>query len=443
MRVLVCGASGCIGRAVTAALRARGHQVVEGRRQAGQGMLHVDFSEPATAQAWAGRLQEAGGFDVVVNAVGILMERGTQRFQRLHAEGPRELFEGAEHAGVRRIVQISALGVGREPGNLRTPYAMTKLAADEALMRGGLDWVVVRPSLVYGPHSQSAALFRTLAGLPVVSLPGSGAQLVQPLHVQELAEIACRLVEHEGRLRRVLEVAGPRPVTYREMLEAYRCAQDLAEPIWLPVPMPLMRLGARIAEHLPQQVFSTDTLAMLESGNVTSRNVAPEWLGRLPTALAEALPAAPQAVPAAWRTALRASVAAMWLYTALVTALFPRESNVLALLARCGFQGEAGVAVMWMSCGLNSVLGIWLLLRPSAWCYATQCGAVAGYTLTAAFNMPELAIDHCGPLIKNLPVLALLAFLWVTQPGGPSPVRLRSRWMADRRSPASALPGRS
>ena len=443
MRVLVCGASGCIGRAVTAALRAHGHEVVEGGRRPAAGGLHVDYTQPVPPEAWAVRLR---GIDAVVNAVGILMEHGEQSFERLHAQGPLELFRGAALAGVRRVVQVSALGVGREPGHLRTPYATTKLAADEALMHSDLDWTIVRPSLVFGPHSQSAALFQTLASLPVVSLPGGGGQRVQPIHVYEVAEVVCRLIEHDAPLRRIVELAGPQPITYREMLAAYRCAQGLADPIWLPVPMSLMRLGARVAEHLPQQVFSTDTLAMLENGNLSARNAAPAWLGRAPTALADALPQAQPAMPGPLQAALRWSIAAMWLYTSLITALFPHESNVLALLARCGFEGEAGVAMMWMSCTLNTALGLWLVTKPSAWCYAVQCGAVVGYTVTAAVNMPELTIDHCGPLIKNVPVLALLVVLWFTQPlraCAPSRARLRSRWTADTRSPASPLPGRS
>lgn len=431
MRVLVCGASGCIGSAIVAGLRAHGHMVVAAHRGAPVHPDHlaIDYTESLTPQQWAARLAAAGGFDVVVNAVGILMPGGEATFERVHTNGPIALFRGAALAGVRRIVQISALGVGRGPEGLRTPYAMSKLLADEALAevghasRGAVDWAVVRPSLVYGPRSQSAALFRQLASLPVVSLPGRGQQRVQPIHVTELAECVCRLVEHPARIGRVIELAGPQVLSYREMLASYRHAQGLAEPLWLPVPMPLMRLGAWCAQALPQKVFSPDTLIMLERGNTTPRNAVREWLGRDATSMSEALwhePALPGAIPAPLHFALRCSLAAMWLYTALVTALLPQQSRVLELLARCGFEGDVGVAVMWASCSLNTVLGLWLLLRPNAWAYAFQVAAVLGYTMTAAWNMPELTIDHCGPLIKNLPVLGLLMLLWATQAAAKS-----------------------
>lgn len=428
MRVLVCGATGCIGSAIAAGLRAHGHAVVAAHRGAPDHPDHlaIDYTESLTPAQWAQRLQAAGGFDVVVNAVGVLMPVGEATFERVHTHGPIALFRGAALAGVRRIVQISALGTGRGPEGLRTPYAMSKLLADEALAEvghassGRTDWAVVRPSLVYGPRSQSAALFRQLASLPVVSLPGRGRQRVQPIHVTELAECVCRMVGHAAPIGRVIELAGPQVLGWRDMLACYRAAQGLAEPLWLPVPMPLMRLGAWCAQALPQKVFSPDTLTMLERGNTTQRNGAREWLGREATPMHEALwheASTVGTLPAPLHFALRCTLAMMWLYTAFITAWLPQESRVLELLARCGFESQAGVAVMWASCSLNTVLGLWLLLRPNAWAYAFQVAAVAGYTVTAAWNMPELTIDHCGPLVKNLPVLGLLLLLWATAGG--------------------------
>src|SRR5207253_1201940 len=163
----------------------------------------------------------------------------------------------------------------------------------------------------YGPRSQSAALFATLASLPVVSLPGRGLQPVQPIHVYELAEIVARAIEAPRMTNAVHELGGPQPLAYREMLAQYRQA---------------LGLGAAL----------------------------------------------------------------------------PQPSGVLTLLARCGFDGDAGIAALVFSCALNITLGALTLRRPTPWLYALQVGAVLGYTLVAAIHMPQLTIDHCGPLVKNL-----------------------------------------
>lgn len=112
----------------------------------------------------------------------------------------------------------------------------------------------------------------------------------------------------------------------------------------------------------------------------------------------------------------RGALAFMWIYTALISAWLPEQSGVLHLLARCGFDGRLGIAMLFVSCGLNLTLGTLTLLRPSPWLYAVQSGAVLGYGLTAAFNMPELTLDHCAPLVKNVPVLMAVVLLWLANP---------------------------
>ncbi len=438
MRVLIVGSTGCIGSAVAQALRMRGHTVIGAARSLrdGERSIHVDYMQPRSPEVWAERLRDAR-IDAVVNAVGILIPSRTQRFERVHAQGPIELFRGAVLAGATRIVQVSALGVGDDAVDV--PYLATKLAADDALQalaaQRGIDHAVVRPSLVHGPGSASGSLFATLASLPVISLPGRGDQPVQPVHVYEVAEAITRLLEMPGPVAGVFDLAGPRAVSYQEMLAAYRRALGLGDAWWLRVPMAVMTLGAYVAETLPQKVFARDTLRLLARGNVSQANAAPALLGRAPTGLDEGLRVTPphpmfdlrvDLGPAA-SAMLRAAVAFMWLYTALVTALLPDESGVLRLLARCGFDGTTGVVVMVASCLLNTALGVAMLRRPGARAYAAQTLAVLGYTATAAFNMPELTIDHCGPLVKNVPLLALLFVLWSARTPRPGTTAVAAR----------------
>jgi uncharacterized protein YbjT (DUF2867 family) len=428
MRVLVVGATGCIGRAVVHALRSRGQTVIAASRA--DAAMPVDYMQALAPQAWAERLMRLR-IDAVVNCAGILMQSRTQTFERVHAQGPIELFRGAVLAGVSRIVQVSALGVTEDGGDELPRYITSKRQADRALAALPLTRAIMRPSLVYGPGSASASLFATLASLPVIALPGGGAQRVQPIHVYEVAESIARWIESAAPDSGVFELAGPAAMTYRDMLATYRSAVSLGAALWLPLPLALMRASAALAEHLPQRVFSRDTMRLLERGNTSSHNAAALLLKRAPSAMSVGLRVTPPAPTIDLRVSLspavswllRMSVALLWLVTALISALLPHESGVLQLLARCGFEGDLGVAVLVASCMLNTLLGTSILHRPGPRTYAVQIGAVLGYTLTAAINMPELTIDHCGPLLKNLPLLAMLMLLWLGTPAPVQPAR--------------------
>jgi uncharacterized protein YbjT (DUF2867 family) len=440
MRVLVCGATGCIGSAVSRALRSRGHEVVAASRRSGWAL---DFMQPTAPAVWAQHLR-AARIDAVVNCVGILMQREGQRFERVHTQGPLELFAGAALAGIGRVVQISALGAATGT----SAYLASKRAADQGLLALPLAGAVLRPALVYGPGNTSSRLFATLAALPVVSLPGGGAQRLQPIHVYEVAEIVARCLERREPVRGIHDIAGNDVLSCREMLACYRRAMGLADPLWLMLPMPLMRAGAWAAEALPQNVFCRETVALLAQGLLPAHNAAAELLGRAPSGMATGLRISPPqplvdlraTLSPALALVLRATLAFMWLWTAAVSLALPHTSGVWQLLARCGFEGDAARAVWLASCALNTVIGLALLRRPAPGVHALQMAAIVGYTLTAAWNMPELTLDHCAPLAKNLPLLAAAGVLWLAQGSatgaatvGPTPRRGAASQPADRR----------
>ena len=416
MNILVCGARGFIGRHVCAALEAVGHRVVHGVRSLdAAGQVRIDYETDGTAEAWLPRLE---GIEVVVNAVGILCESDRATFNAIHRDAPCALFDACERAGVKRVIQVSALAGldGQEPAAL-TPYMRTKREADAHLMQSSLDWVVFRPSLVVGVDGDSSRLFRSLASLPIIGLPGRGEQLLQPVHVDDLCEAVVRVVTSNAPVRQVMNLVGPHAMTYREMLAAYRSAMALRPALWIPVPMSVMRIAASIAAKLPQRVFAPDTLRMLEDGNTgdpaalakllghASKGAGAWFSGISPDMLrADAI--------ANWMLPLlRLALAVVWLVTGILSlGIYPREDS-LALLAQTGLHGAAATIALYGAALLDCAFGIATLVAPGRLLWRAQIALIVGYTLIITLFLPGQWLHPFGPVLKNFPILALLFVL--------------------------------
>ena len=416
MRVLVTGATGFIGRRLVDALRARGHEVIEAAR--GGAGLRVDFARDHSPEAWRPRLQ---GVDAVVNAVGIFRERGTQTFDALHRAAPSALFRACADAGVRRVVQLSALGAD---DSAASRYHLTKREADRALAALPLSSAIVQPSLVWGPGGASAALFGALASLPVLPLPGGGRQRVQPIHVDDAVEALVRLVEREpvpGAA--VVPLVGPEPLEFAAFLGALRRSLGLPAATVLAVPMSLARAGAALARHWPGALVDPDALDMLERGNVADPAATTALLGRPPRPAEAFVPAAhADAERAAARLRwllplLRASLAAVWFAAAIVSVAFWPTEDSLRLLERSGVPPALGPLALWGASGLDLFFGIATL---SPWAgrriWWGQLALIAGYSAVIALRLPEFWLHPYGPMVKNLPIVAILVALIALAP---------------------------
>lgn len=157
MRILLTGASGFIGRHLREALLSAGHVVVCAGRspepvQACSEFVEADFTRDFNMGDWIPKLR---GIEVVINAVGIIREKGLQTFDLVHVRTPRALFDACVIAGVGRVIQISALGADE---GAQSEYHLSKSRADRYLAGLPIAWTIVQPSLIYGADGQSAQL---------------------------------------------------------------------------------------------------------------------------------------------------------------------------------------------------------------------------------------------------------------------------------------------
>lgn len=373
----------------------------------------ADFTRDFDADRWLPRL---AGVDVVINAVGIIREHGNQTFDAIHSRAPQALFSACAAAGVRFVIQISALGADEAA---QSRYHLSKRAADDHLAGLDIASVIVQPSVVFGPGGASTRLFTTLASLPVIGLPGHGEQQLQPVHIEDVVAAILALVNRLPAVRGTrLALAGPEPVSLRGFLAALRRAMGLGDARFLPVPMGLMRIGAAAGGVLPNSLLDPETLQMLERGNTADISPMRTLLARPPKPLGEFLPAgdaAPVRLQAqlAWLLPLlRVSIALVWIWTGAVSlGIYPVEESY-ALLARVGIGGMLAPVMLYGAALMDLAFGIaTLALRKRHRLWMAQLAAILFYTAIITWKLPEFWSHPYGPLLKNLPMLAAIWLL--------------------------------
>lgn len=295
--ILVLGGTGFVGRAVCEALTRRSPSdriIVPTRRYPrGDGVKLLPTVDLVSADVNddAALARLLADCDAVINLVAIL--HGSRAdFERVHVGLPQRLVQACKDAGVRRIVHVSALGVGAGSGHQAPSNYLRSKSAGEAVLTGsGLDVTLLRPSVIFGAHDRFLNLFARLQSLaPVLPLAGSQARF-QPVWVQDVAAAIVHCIDAPATTGQVYECTGPTQYTLSELVRlAGRWAgherPQIALPAWAG------RLQAAAMELLPgEPLMSRDNLDSMRVANVASGTLPGlQALGITPAAMEAVAP---------------------------------------------------------------------------------------------------------------------------------------------------------
>ena len=282
--VAVVGATGFVGNAVVARLAESGHGVIAisrtGRRLASWPASVITRAADVATGRNLGQALE--GADAAVHLVAIPRETGGRTFAEVNVRGTQRVVDAATAAGIRRFVHLSVLGVADDP---KLRYLYSKWLGERIVRDSGLDWVVLRPSLMFGPGDGFFRLVRTTLkwwSPGVVAIPGSGDTRFQPLAVDDLAIAVERSLADADRAGQVYEIGGPDWVTYREIVEDVMRVTGMRR-LKLPMPIPLISaLTAATDRILPVFPVSHDQIASLQRPNFTERDAFERAFGVTP-----------------------------------------------------------------------------------------------------------------------------------------------------------------
>jgi NADH dehydrogenase len=288
MHILLPGASGFVGSRVLEDLLAAGHRITAiasserssrelTTRYPGVGVVIGDVSSEA-----AMRVIEPGPIDAVVYLPGLLREFPSKgiTFEGVHVQGVRNLIAVAKRLGAMRWIEMSALGVGL---NAKTGYYRTKWQAEELVRASGLEWTIVRPSVVFDDRPTRRMNFvNELASIirkaPLIPILGRGDYRMQPISLDDVSQTIVQSLGNPATIGKIYEMGGPEKLSYVEIARAIARAQGSRKPL-IHIPFALVLPVVQLFQRFAFFPLTMDQIVMLKEENVVNDpKTEQEWL---------------------------------------------------------------------------------------------------------------------------------------------------------------------
>lgn len=287
--VLVTGAAGLVGRHTCEELTKAGWKVralVRSPAKAAMRLAHM----PVELQVGDVRNPEAvskamAGCGSVVHLAAVAIERKGQGYADTNTDATTVLIDASRAAGIDRFIYMSQNGADSSSPH---DFLRSKGLAQDAVVASGLSHTVLKPSVIFGPEDE---FVNVLAGLVRLSplifpLPDGGRARFQPIAVRDVAKAVRISLERQATRRGIYSIAGPAPLSLREMTERILSAMGVTRRI-VSVPVGALRpLIAAAAKALPNPPVTTSLLALLSLDNTVEMNAITEVFGITPTPFA-------------------------------------------------------------------------------------------------------------------------------------------------------------
>ncbi|HEY2389697.1 MAG TPA: complex I NDUFA9 subunit family protein [Candidatus Angelobacter sp.] len=269
MKVFLTGATGFVGKNMLRRLLAESHSV----RALVRDPQKANIPAQEKVELVAGDVVEGTGLDqgmqgcdAVIHLVGIIIETGKNTFDHVHHIGTRNVVEAAKRTGIKRFIQMSALGA-RADGP--AAYQVTKWKGEEEVRRSGIPYCILRPSLIFGEGDGFVTqMMETMRSAPLFRpVPGDGNPKFRPIFIDDVTACFANALTAEAATGHTIEIGGADELTLNAVLaEIAQCA-GVRKPA-IHIPMPLMLAGAAVVESfLKNPPVTVDQLRMLREGS--------------------------------------------------------------------------------------------------------------------------------------------------------------------------------
>jgi NADH dehydrogenase len=285
-KILLTGATGFIGKALTRHLSETDYQV--------RVLIHPSNSSPdlpkgIPVEATVSGLNDIRGLRSALVGVDIVYHLASQEslgargdLLETDIKGTRNLVQAAQESGVKRFIYLSHLGADRASAY---PVMTAKAIAEDSIIKSSLDYTILRAGIVYGPQDRfTTQLAKIIQTIPLVfPIPDQGDALLQPLWIEDLANILLWTLDNPKTERELFEIGGPEQLSFRDIVLTVLNVMGMKRTI-ISVSTPLIRFVTMLADYLsikiPTNIFWLDYLA---TNRTCSLNTIPHIFNLLPS----------------------------------------------------------------------------------------------------------------------------------------------------------------
>jgi uncharacterized protein YbjT (DUF2867 family) len=292
-KVCVLGGSGFVGSHVVHRLSAAGYEVkvLTRRRERAKHLILLPNVQVEECDVFfdAALQRAVSGCDAVINLIGILHESRGRSFDKVHADLPQRIAAACQAAGIRRLLQMSALQASAgAPSKYLRSRARGEAAVMQAAHAESLKVTIFRPSVIFGRGDSFLNMFARIARLfPVIVLARPEARF-QPVFVENVAQAFVLSLENTETFGEVYNLCGPRVYTQRELVR-YVIDTLGVRRVVIGLNDRLSYLQACMMELLPVKLMTRDNYYSMKVDSVCDCGF-PEVFNLQPTALEAVVP---------------------------------------------------------------------------------------------------------------------------------------------------------
>jgi nucleoside-diphosphate-sugar epimerase len=265
MKILITGASSTLGKNLTSELLKTGQfsiRLLEHRSpvlkescEVFQGSLHgIDSLSKACSEV-----------STVFHLAALTHSSSGKAYFEINEEGTKNLIAACKKNNVRRFILVSSAAASEEGGD----YGVSKLRCEELVKKSGIDWVILRPSEVYGVnmHEGIGKLVAWVKKFPIIPVIGDGSYFLSPVSVNDVVQVMVEILRNDSINNETLDLCGPEKMTMNELIDRLARIQKVKRkkiflPIWLVKVgigiLSIFKSSFAFSDQIPRLLFRKD-----------------------------------------------------------------------------------------------------------------------------------------------------------------------------------------